>query len=85
GEEVYLYNHRTFNRFRGKYLFPALLVNIIKYLRDNDYNRVYALSYVKNNPSIKALKVAGFQESYVITFIKILWFKRYYYSDPIQR
>lgn len=85
GEEVYIYNYSTLKRFRGKYLFPALVTNILKYLKENNYKRVYGAISVKNRPSLKTARIVGFKESHTITYVKILWLKRYCYRDLIQK
>jgi RimJ/RimL family protein N-acetyltransferase len=51
----------THEKYRGKRLQPAALVECQKYLRANGYERVLTCVLENNHPSIKAVERAGFK------------------------
>jgi RimJ/RimL family protein N-acetyltransferase len=58
-------------KFRGRGLYPATLVKIQKYLKDNGYRKVFICVDMENIASIKGIQKSGFE---ILSRIKIIKF-----------
>ena len=61
----------TLPQFRGKGIYPATLIKVQRYLKEQGYRRVYICAEHDNLPSIKGIEKAGFKFITSINLIKI--------------
>ena len=62
----------TLPQFRGRGIYPAILVRIQSYLKEHGYKRVYICVKDDNLASIKGIEKAGFKYIARINLVKIL-------------
>lgn len=62
----------TLPQFRGKGIYPATLMKIQRYLKENGYKRIFICVKEDNLPSIKGIEKAEFKLITKINLIKIM-------------
>lgn len=70
--ELYLYDAFTLPHYRGKGLFPALLIAILGLARSQGYSRALIFSLRENRPSVIGIEKAGFRLLQSIYFFRFL-------------
>ncbi|MFH1626167.1 MAG: GNAT family N-acetyltransferase [Pseudomonadota bacterium] len=69
--ELYLYDAFTKPEHRGNGLFPRILTAILRYGRENGYQRALIFTLSSNNSSITAIKKVGFEPFQSAYFLDI--------------
>jgi len=82
-DEIYLYDAFTFEDYRGRNLYPALLHCILKSSRDAGLRRALIFVMSDNTPSIRGVTKAGFAEFQRVTYATILGFGRFIYEPRL--
>ena len=59
-------------KFRGRGLYPATLIKIQRYLKDNGYRKVFICVNMENIASIKGIQKAGFELLAQVKIIKFM-------------
>jgi RimJ/RimL family protein N-acetyltransferase len=62
----------TLPEFRGRGIYPATLIAVQKYLKENGYKRLYICTREDNLPSVRGIEKAGFTFVTKISLIKVL-------------
>lgn len=69
--EIYLYDAFTKPELRGNNLFPKILTAILCYGRQKEYQTALTFVLSSNNPSVTAIKKAGFDRFQRVYFVDI--------------
>jgi RimJ/RimL family protein N-acetyltransferase len=62
----------TLPEFRGKGIYPATLIEVQRYLKEQGYKRLFICTREDNLPSVKGIEKAGFEFVTKINLIKVL-------------
>jgi RimJ/RimL family protein N-acetyltransferase len=75
-KEACIFDCYTDEDYRGLGLYPAMLSEILNYLKQKDFTKSYIYCDSKNEKSIRGIKKAGFREYKIISYLNILGFRK---------
>jgi ribosomal protein S18 acetylase RimI-like enzyme len=70
--EAYIWDCATLVEYRGRRLYSALLVHMLRELRDDGIGRVWIGASLDNRASIKGFMNAGFQPAITLAYARLL-------------
>ena len=82
-DEIYLYDAFTFDAYRGRNLYPAVLQQILVHGRKTGLRRALIFVLSDNIASIRGVKKAGFKEFQRVTYSTTFGFGRYRYKPRL--
>ncbi len=82
-DEIYLYDAFTFEPYRGRSLYPAVLHHILTGSRDAGLRRALIFVMSDNTASIRGVQKAGFKEFQRVTYATMMGFGRYTYEPQL--
>lgn len=62
----------TLPEFRGKGIYPATLIEVQRYLKEQGYKRLFICTKEDNLPSVRGIEKAGFEFVTKINLVKVL-------------
>ncbi|MDO8623480.1 MAG: peptidoglycan bridge formation glycyltransferase FemA/FemB family protein [archaeon] len=75
-KEACIFDCFTEENSRGLGLYPAMLLNILQYLKEKGFETCYIYCDAKNENSIRGIKKAGFGEYKKIDYMNVLGIKK---------
>ena len=79
--EAYLYHIYTAPEFRGMNVFPAVIRNVLRYLKAQGYKRIFFLVDLKAHSSTRAYqRIFGTDKGTIISYWRILGYRNYCYE-----
>ena len=83
--EAYLYQVYTASEYRGRHIFTAVVGKVLRYLKAQEYKRLFFLVDLKAPESKRACqRVIGLDAGTIISYWRILGFRNYRYQ-PYRR
>ena len=82
-DEIYLYDALTFEEYRGRNLYPAVLHRTLVQSREAGLRRALIFVMSDNIASIRGVEKAGFVEFQRVTYSTVLGFGRYTYKPRL--
>lgn len=78
--EIYLYNAYVYRMFRGKHIYQALLIHVLRYYKNKSYTKALIFTTQNNINSQTGIKKVGFKCFGHIHFSNFLGRKTWQYS-----
>ena len=80
-QDLWMENSYTFKKYRGKKLYPSVLVELAEIARNKGFKRIFTYVREDNIASIKGCERAGFQVFERVTEMKLLFSTRRKYPS----